>query len=69
MLSDQKINELDLMLKRILTMPVTRSTFRQIQNAIFSTVEGDRDKATQLLESILTAQGKSAKTSSQSSPF
>lgn len=61
MIDIQKINELDLAFQRILILPVSRSTFRQMQNAILGILDGDREKATQLLDALLNRDLKAFK--------
>lgn len=53
MFDSKKIQQLDVAFQRILTLPVSRSTFRQMQNAIFQCLEGDKDKATGLMDLLL----------------
>ncbi len=53
MIDAKKIEQLDFAFQRILTLPVTRSSFRQMQNAVLFCVDGDRNKATQLLDALL----------------
>lgn len=53
MIDVKKIQQLDFAFQRILTLPVSKSSFRQMQNAILFCVEGDRDAATKLLEAFL----------------
>lgn len=53
MIDAKKAEQLDLAFQRILTLPVSKSSFRQIQNAILYFVDGDRDAATQVLEALL----------------
>lgn len=54
MIDAKKLQQLDIAFQRILTLPVSKSSFRQMQNAILFFVDGDRDMATQLLEAFLT---------------
>lgn len=58
MWNDKKIEELDKSFKRILTMPMSKSTFRQLQNAIFATAEKNIESANDLIESLLTGNVK-----------
>lgn len=53
MIDAKKAEQLDLAFQRILTLPVSKSSFRQMQNAILYYVEGDREIATQLLDALL----------------
>lgn len=57
MIDAKKLQQLDLAFQRILTLPVSKSSFRQMQNAILFCLEGDREAASKLLETLLT--GKS----------
>jgi len=40
-------------LQRIFALPITKSTFRDVQNAILTATEGDTEKAQQLLEDLV----------------
>lgn len=62
MIDAKKLKQMDLAFQRILILPVTRSTFRQMQNVIFQTVEGSREEAGTLLEALLTNQKKAGQT-------
>lgn len=53
MIDEKKIQQLDVAFQRILVLPMSRGSFRQMQNAILFCVDGDREKATHLLEAIL----------------
>lgn len=54
----QTIDQLEMALKRVFAMPMTRSTFRQIQHVIVSLSGGDREQANQVLEALVTGQLK-----------
>jgi hypothetical protein len=54
MIDAKKIKQMDLAFQRILILPMTRSTFRQMQNVIYQMVEGNRDEANTLLEALIT---------------
>lgn len=43
-------------LKRVFSMPISRSTFREMQNALMATVEGDRDLANVILDSLMVGE-------------
>lgn len=58
MFDEKKLPQLDKAFERVLAFSITRSTFRQLQNVIFAIVEGDKDTATAILESLLTAEVK-----------
>lgn len=53
MIDAKKIQQLDVAFQRILTLPVSKSSFRQMQNAVLFCFDGDRDAASKLLEAIL----------------
>ncbi len=58
MWNDKKIEELDKSFKRILTMPMSKSTFRQLQNAIYASADKNIESANGLIESLLTGEVK-----------
>ncbi len=62
MLDAKKIKQMDIAFKRILILPMTRSTFRQMQNVVFQTVEGNREEASTLLDALLTNNNKKGQT-------
>lgn len=49
----QKLYTLLKTLQRVFAMPITKSTFRDVQNAILTAVEGDTEKAQTLLEDLV----------------
>lgn len=53
MIDVKKMQQLEVAFQRILTLPVSKSSFRQMQNAILFCVEGDREAASKLLEALL----------------
>lgn len=53
MIDAKKLQQLDVAFQRILTLPVSKSSFRQMQNAVLFCLDGDREAASKLLESIL----------------
>ena len=53
MIDAKKIKQMDVAFQRILILPMTRSSFRQMQNVIFQTVGGNREEASALLEALL----------------
>lgn len=61
MIEPAKISQLNRALTRILSLPVGRCTFREIQNVILTTVEGKGDLANALLETLLTGDLNSEK--------
>jgi len=58
MLDDKKIQQLDFEFQRICALPIARSSLRQMQNAILFAVEGDKDAATRVLDSLLANENK-----------
>jgi hypothetical protein len=58
MLDEKKIVELDHALQRIFGLKIGRTTFREAQNAILSSVGGSKDDATALFEMFLTGEIK-----------
>jgi hypothetical protein len=67
MLEDQDLRQLTLNLKRIFSFPLTKLTFKEIQRSIFTTVREDKDKANQVLESLLN--GIPSQANQPDSPF
>lgn len=57
-LDEKKVNALHRSLKRIFAVPVTRCTFRELQNAITASVEGNRDVANAIVECLLKGEPK-----------
>jgi hypothetical protein len=53
MIDEKKMQQLSMAFQRILTLPLSKSSFRQMQNAILFCLEGNRDAATRLLEALL----------------
>ena len=53
MFSKQKTTVLGEQFQRIFTLPLTRSTFRELQNAILIAAEGDQEKANIFLAALL----------------
>jgi len=58
MIDPKKIKQMDIAFQRILILPMTRSTFRQMQNVIFQTLEGNREEAGTMLEALMTNANK-----------
>ena len=54
MFDQNSLNGIRRSLKRIFTLPVTRSTYREIQNVITLASNGNADQANALLETLLT---------------
>jgi hypothetical protein len=53
MIDEKKMQQLDMAFQRILTLPLSKSSFRQMQNAILFCLDGDREASTQLLDALL----------------
>lgn len=51
-------NQVELVLKRIFCMPITKSTFRQVQHSIFSLTNGNLEESNNLLDGLVTGQPK-----------
>ena len=58
MLEQQNMQQLHIILKRVFTLPMTRTTFREIQSAFMGISQGDKELFTDLLESLLAGQIK-----------
>lgn len=53
MFNKEKMDILLRQFQRIFTLPLTRSTYRELQNAVLSAYEGDPEKANQFIEALL----------------
>jgi CT_584-like len=58
MIGQETMQQLQVILKRIFTLPLTRTTFREIQSAFMGIAQGDKELFTDLLESLLAGQVK-----------
>lgn len=58
MLTEHLVNELNIQLQRIFCLPITRSTFRDLQNVIFGLAGQSQDKANLYFEILLTGSMK-----------
>lgn len=58
MIEQQSLEQLEIILRRIFTLPVTRTTFREIQSAYMGIAQGDKELFTDLVESLLAGQVK-----------
>ncbi len=58
MIDEQILQQLNLVLKRIFSLPLTRTTFREIQSAFMGIAKGNKELFTDLLESVLAGQVK-----------
>ncbi len=53
MLQKRHVDRFRFHLQRLFSLKIGRTTFREMQNAILNTVEGDREQASQLFEALL----------------
>lgn len=53
MIEKKHVDRLRFHLQRLFCMKVSRTTFRELQNAVLASVEGDRDLASKLFETLL----------------
>ncbi|MBJ7449506.1 MAG: DUF5414 family protein [Parachlamydiales bacterium] len=58
MFDEKFLSQLEGSLRRIFAMKITRSTFREIQNMLLTLTNGDKDIASDILESLFTGQVK-----------
>lgn len=58
MLDEKIITQVEGALRRIFAMKISRSTFRELQNALISVTSGNRELANDLFESLYTGQLK-----------
>ena len=56
MLNEETLTKIKNALKRTLALKMTRSTYWEIQNIVLTALDGDKEKATQLLDSLLIGQ-------------
>lgn len=54
-MDDSKLTNLSHVFKRIFSMPINKLTFRELQSAVLTAAEGDRDVSKNFLESLLTS--------------
>lgn len=54
MLTEHLVNELNIQLQRIFCLPITRSTFRELQNVIFTLAQQNQDLANLYFEVLLS---------------
>jgi len=57
-ISEKELELLEKNLQRIFAMNIMRSTFRELQNAILASANGDKGKASNLFESLLVGEVK-----------
>lgn len=55
----KKIEQLQSSFRRILAMPITRSTYREMQNVILLAAEGNLNETGSIFDALLNAQSKS----------
>lgn len=53
MLQKRHVDRFRFHLQRLFSLKIGRTTFRELQNAILNTVEGDRDQASQLFDALM----------------
>jgi len=53
MLSQDKLEVLEQQFQRIFTLPVTRTTYRELQNVISTAFDGNNEKAISFIDSLL----------------
>lgn len=58
MINSEQLKLVKNSLKRIFSLPITRSTFKEVQSTIFNAVDRDQDNANSLLESLMTGEMK-----------
>lgn len=58
MFDEPMLKDLNQAFKRIFAMPITRSTFRELQNAVMTVSNGDVQTSNALFESLLTGEAK-----------
>lgn len=61
MITEQIANELNLHLQRIFCLPITRSTFRDLQQVIVHLTQGNQERAQELFELLLSGSIKDDK--------
>ncbi|MFQ5729162.1 MAG: CT_584 family protein [Waddliaceae bacterium] len=60
MIDENHLSQLNSTLKRIFAMPISRSTFREIQNAILTFCPNEKEDSSALFESLVTGELKPA---------
>jgi hypothetical protein len=56
--TEKEISNLEKNLQRIFAMNIMRTTFREVQNLVFSSTNGDKEQARILFESLLNGEAK-----------
>lgn len=59
MLDQQKLRALRFALKRTFSLPITRSTIREVQNVVYQITDGKLESANVIMEALLTGEVKS----------
>lgn len=58
MITDKKVQDMQAAFKRILAMPITKSTFREMQSVVLKIAEGDVNAANAVFESLIEGKPK-----------
>ena len=58
MLDTNKLKQLDFDFQRVCALPIAKSSFRQMQNAVLFACEGDKELATRILDSLVAGDSK-----------
>jgi len=58
MIEQKQIMHLTLVFKKVFALPITRTTFRELQSALMGLAQGDRELFTDVAESLLAGQVK-----------
>lgn len=58
MLDTNKLQQLDFDFQRICALPIAKSSFRQMQNAVFFACEGQKEMATRVLDSLMAGESQ-----------
>ena len=58
LIDEQSLSNIEVALRRIFAMKITRSTFRELQNIIITAAGGNKDTANDLFEALVTGQKK-----------
>lgn len=61
MIDKQKLDLLDHQFQRIFIIPVTKSSFRELQNAVMAAMEGNIEKTNNFLQALVTGDASGAK--------
>lgn len=69
MFKKEKLGTLKAQFQRIFTLPLTRTTFREISNAVLTASEGDTQKANTFIESLILNGGDAASKEPETKEF